>query len=45
MTGDRVTEPGVYRNKYGKQVSLQTNEIFPACPDKGSPTKWEKVEV
>lgn len=43
-TGERVIEPGVYKNKYGKQVTLEANATFPACPDKGSPTEWVKTE-
>lgn len=44
MTGEKVKEAGVYQNKYGKKVSLDTNAVFPSCPVKGNPIKWERVQ-
>ena len=44
MTGEKVDIAGVYQNKYGKRVSLDTNTVFPPCPEKGSSTKWEKID-
>lgn len=43
-TGERVTVPGEYKNKYGKKVSLEAGKNFPPCPEKGIPTKWEKID-
>jgi hypothetical protein len=43
-TGDRVNEPGVYKNKYGKKINLNTGESFPPCPKEGKPITWEKIE-
>jgi hypothetical protein len=44
MTGEKVTETGVYRNAYGKKVSLEAGTEFPPCPQQGKNIKWEIVE-
>jgi len=44
ITGERVVSPGEYQNRYGKKVTLDVGKNFPPCPEKGIPTKWEKVE-
>lgn len=43
-TGEKVTSPGIYRNKYGKRVTLEVGKNFPPCPEKGIPTRWGKLE-
>lgn len=43
-TGEKVKVPGVYKNKYGLQFTLQENTLFPPCPEKGQTTEWEIVE-
>ncbi|QZY56622.1 hypothetical protein [Crassaminicella profunda] len=44
MTGEKVTNPGIYQNKYGKKISLQSGNKFPPCPKEGNPIKWAKVD-
>jgi hypothetical protein len=43
-TGEKVKTAGTYKNKYGKQVNLNENDLFPACPVKGNPIEWEKLD-
>jgi hypothetical protein len=43
-TGEKVKVPGVYRNRFGKQVTLDENTVFPPCPKEGKSITWEKVE-
>ncbi|ERI89757.1 hypothetical protein HMPREF1982_04370 [Clostridiales bacterium oral taxon 876 str. F0540] len=40
-SGDKVQISGVYRNEYGKTVTLIKDDIFPKCPDKGNSTTWQ----
>jgi hypothetical protein len=40
-TGEKVEISGVYKNKYGKQITLIKDDIFPGCPEKGTSTEWE----
>lgn len=44
MTGEKVRETGVYRNQFGKQISLEAGTEFPPCPKEGKSIKWEMVE-
>lgn len=44
MTGEKVKESGVYKNSFGKKVSLQAGADFPPCPKEGKNIKWEMVE-
>jgi hypothetical protein len=44
-TGEKVKVTGVYKNRYGREFTLQENTLFPPCPDKGQPTVWEIVEL
>jgi len=43
-TGEKITSSGLYQNKYGKKVTLNPGKNFPPCPEKGLPTKWEKID-
>jgi hypothetical protein len=43
-TGDKVKVAGTYKNRFGKEVALKENDVFPSCPVKGNPIQWEKVE-
>lgn len=43
-TGEKVKVTGLYRNRYGREFTLQENTFFPPCPDKCQPTVWEIVE-
>ncbi|MCM0649816.1 hypothetical protein NBE98_15725 [Clostridium swellfunianum] len=40
-TGEKVKISGVYRNNYGKQITLIKNDIFPACPQEGKDIEWQ----
>ena len=31
-TGDQVKESGIYKNNYGKKVTLNFGDDFPPCP-------------
>lgn len=44
VTGDQVKEAGTYVNTYGKKVSLNEGDNFPACPKEGKSIKWEKTK-
>lgn len=44
MTGEVVKKTGVYRNSYGKQISLEAGTEFPPCPKEGKNIEWEMVE-
>lgn len=44
-TGDKVPVSGVYKNRYGKQITLIKDDIFPACPEKGNEIEWEYVQI
>jgi hypothetical protein len=41
MTGEKVKESGVYRNSFGKEISLEAGKYFPTCPKEGKNIKWE----
>jgi hypothetical protein len=43
-TGEKVRVTGVYKNKYGREFTLQENTVFPPCPEKGHSTEWVIVE-
>ena len=44
MTGEKVKETGIYRNSYGKKISLEAGTEFPSCPKEGKNIKWEMDE-
>lgn len=43
-TGEKVKVTGLYKNKYGREFTLQENTIFPPCPERCQPTEWEIVD-
>lgn len=40
-TGEKVQVSGVYKNSFGKQVTLIKNDLFPACPKEGKEIEWQ----
>lgn len=44
-SGEKVDVSGVYKNKYGKQITLIKNDVFPNCPEKDCETEWELDQV
>lgn len=43
-TGDQVKESGLYKNSFGKKVTLNFGDDFPPCPKEGKSISWEKVD-
>jgi len=44
VTGEKVPAHGVYKNRYGKKVTLNMGEEFPPCPKEGHSIEWEKAD-
>jgi phage protein U len=40
-TGEKVQVSGVYKNNFGKQVTLIKDDLFPACPKEGKEIEWQ----
>jgi hypothetical protein len=40
-TGEKVPVSGVYKNNYGKQITLIKDDIFPSCPKEGKEIEWQ----